>query len=131
MKKSLFIILLLTLHTGLIGCVTHEKSLKDSNAQYYDQKDLEMLFSKKHLAEFKTGSGAKGKIAYSPDGKTHVWFDGKEDNGKYRLENGQYCSFWETMRQGEKCTKWYKISDNVFELVTTGGSYDSTVTFLE
>lgn len=49
-----------------------------------------------------------------PDGTTKIEFKrGAKDEGKYRIENGQFCSTWTTLRGGkEKCFRVYEISEN-------------------
>lgn len=131
MKLSLSIICILILSIVSFGCATHEQKLIDSKAKYYDQNDLEMLFAQKHVAEFSTPRGTTGTITYYPDRKMHVRYGDKEDNGEYRFKDGQFCSTWQNIRKGEKCSKLYEVRDNVFEIVTPTGVYDSKVTFIE
>ncbi len=131
MAKRLPRLLSIVLLSFLVGCATHEGKLKDAEVPQLDQESLEALFSSQRIAEFKTVKGVAGIITYYPDNRQVVQFAGIEDQGRYRIEDGRLCSTWETIRKGEKCTTFYQISDNYFELVDEDGELYLSLTFLE
>ncbi len=129
MKTVFIVITLLLFATALMSCAANEKKLQESGAKLLNQQDLIEIFSIKRIASvtFKSGDAV---IYYFPDGTQRVAWKGGIDEGKYRIENGQFCSKWKRIRKGkEKCYRVYRSGDNEFTWVKLDGSYDVTVTF--
>lgn len=129
MKKVFIVITFLLFATALMGCAADKKKLQESDAKLLNQQDLIEIFSEKRIASFTFQSG-DAVIYYFPDGTQRVAWKGGIDEGKYRIENGQFCSKWKKIRNGkEECYKIYRSGDNEFTWIKLDGSYDSTMTF--
>jgi hypothetical protein len=142
MKKVIILLTFLLFICTLMNCATDDKKLQDSNAKYekklqdsnaklLTQEDLIELFSKDRVVEFLTARGsAEGH--YSPNGIQKIKWSGGADEGRYRIENGQFCSKWKAIREGkEQCHRIYHTNDDEYVWVKLDGSYDSTMVFKE
>jgi hypothetical protein len=135
-KRFFAVISLLLFATVLMNCAANEKKLneeklQESGAQLLTQQDLIKIFSEKQAAKFTVRSG-NASIYYFPDGTQRIAWKSGEDDGIYRIKNGQFCSKWKKLRHGkEACYKIYRSGDNEFTWVNIDGSYDSTMAFMD
>jgi len=129
MKKVFLFITLLVFAMVLISCALNEKKLQDSGAKLLNQQDLMDLFKVERVGRGKTSRGSF-KIFYFPDKTQIITWQGGGDEGKYRIENGEICSKWNTIRDGaEKCARMYHIEGNKYESVYLDGSHAGSMTF--
>jgi hypothetical protein len=126
MKKVFVLTIVICITIFSISCVTtsHETKLQEMNAKLMSQSDLETLFQNEIIFDYQTNK-SHGTTTYKPDGTCAVVGSGFSDTGKYWIENGQYCSTWDTYRTSVQCTKWYKTGENKFEQVLLNGTYNS------
>lgn len=131
MKKVIILFTFFVFICTLLSCALNEKKLQESDAKLLSQKDLIELFNKNRVVEFASARGsAEGH--YFPNGAQKLTWPGGEDEGKYRIENGQFCSKWKARRDGkEECYKIYHTKDNKYVFVNLDGSYDSKMVFKE
>ncbi len=129
MKAPVYFLALLTVLL-LVGCATHEQQLMEKKANALDQNDLERFFARERTADFETKRGTQGTVTYHPDKTMELRIGKKEDSGTYRLVDSRFCSTWQNIRKGEKCTRLYHVAGNTYETVTDSGAYDATLKFM-
>ena len=132
MKKTFLFITLLVFVLMLISCAMNEAKLKESGAKLLSQQDLIEFFKVERIGTGKNKQGKSGKIHYFPDGTQKLKYSGGGDEGKYRVENGQFCSKWKEIRGGsEQCYRIYRTGENKIMFVNLDGSVDggSAMTF--
>ncbi len=114
------------------GCVTAKQKRLESGLKSLGNTELESLFSKEFKAKFLSYKyDTTSYLHYFPDGVQKIETPKFDDKGVYQLVNGEHCSQWEIIRQGaEKCTTWFKIEDNKYEVFNPDGSKNGTVTIL-
>jgi hypothetical protein len=131
MKKAIMLLTVFMFVCGLMSCALNEKKLQETGGQLLSQNDLTELFNKNLAVRF-TGGGLSNDGYYLPDGTQKISWPGGEDEGRYRIENGQFCSKWKVTRDGkEECYKIYHTKDNKYVWVKLDGSYDSTMVIKE
>ncbi|KKL50043.1 hypothetical protein LCGC14_2309430, partial [marine sediment metagenome] len=111
MKKVFLFVALLGFIAMFISCAAvNEKTLKESGAKLLNQQDLIEFFKVERVGSVKNKQGRSAEVYYFPDGTHTLKWPGGGDEGKYRLENGQFCSKWRDIRGGkEKCFRLYRI----------------------
>jgi len=108
-----------------LSCAISEINLKETGAKLLGQQELIELFSQDRVATLSSSSGAVEKH-YLPDGTQKMIWPGGGDEGRYEIENGQFCSKWKEMRAGEEeCYRIYLTEDSEYIWVKLDGSYDS------
>jgi len=122
MKKWAALLSLCSFAFFMVACVTHEAKIQESGARLLAQADLEAIFSNEVTFDFLTSNQSRGSTTYKPDGTCKVIGNSFSDTGIYWIENGQYCSKWDTIRSSTKCQRWYKIGDQEFHQVDSAGN---------
>ena len=130
--KHIFSILMILLFVSILtSCALTEKSLKEAGAKLLSQEELVEFFSQDRVVSFSTQSGS-AKGYYFSDGAQKIKWQGGGDEGAYRIENGQFCSRWNTARGGkEECYRVYHTEDNEYVFFNLDGSYDSKMVVLK
>ena len=131
MKKVIILFTFFVFICTLMSCALNEKKLQESNAKLLSQEDLIELFNKDRVVKFTSARGS-AEGYYSPDGIQKINWPGGKDEGRYRIENGQFCSKWNVRREGkEECYRMYHTKDDKYVWVKLDGSHDSTMVFKE
>lgn len=111
----------------LLSCAISEKNLKDAGAKLLGQQELIAVFSQDLVVSLSTKSGSADGY-YFPDGTQKIKWPGGGDVGRYRIENGQFCSKWDATNNGkEGCYRIYQTKDNEYVWVKLDGSFDTTM----
>lgn len=133
MKKVLIVVTLLSFATSLVSFAANEKKLPElADAELLNQKDLLEFFSEKRVAQSTSPSGKYATVYFFPDGTLRIAGKKGMDEGKYKIENGQFCSKWKKIRKGkEMCFKIYRSEGNKFTWIKPDGSTGPTRVFKE
>lgn len=122
MKKWAALLSLCSFVIFTVACVSHEAKIQESGARLLTQADLETIFSNEVTFDFLTSKHSRGSTTYKPDGTCKVSGNNFSDTGTYWIENGQYCSKWDTIRSSVECQRWYKVGDQEFHQVDSAGN---------
>ncbi len=93
-------------------------------------QELKTLFSKPIEASYYSNKrDMTVSLQYFPDGTQKIQTPKINDEGTYRIANGEQCSQWKTIRQGvEKCATWFRIGDKKYEVYEKNGAKNGTLT---
>jgi hypothetical protein len=117
--------------TTLLSCALTEQKIKDAGAELLSQQELVEFFNQERVVTLSTSSGS-AKGYYFPDGTQKIEWPGGGDKGSFKIENGLFCSKWNTKRSGqEACYRIYHTDDKEYVWFNLDGSYDSTMIVLK
>lgn len=130
MSRFLAMILLVFVTVSVNGCVTAKQKKLDAGINPMTDEELKTLFSKPLSASYySTKRGITSKVTYQPDGSQTIENSKISDKGTYTIINGEQCSKWDTIRKGaEKCTTWFDIGNNKYEIYEANGAKTGTIT---
>jgi len=116
----------------LTGCVTAEKKTQDQGYAPLSQAELEQTYARTRTVAWSNPAGSKGTATYETDGSARVSWQGGEDEGRWRIVDGRFCSKWKTVRNGvENCTKSYKVGENEYRAYNVDGTLSSILSFTD
>lgn len=119
-----------TLALTLAGCGTAEKRMQDQGYAPLTQTELEQMHARTRTMSWSNPAGSSGTVSYEADGAAEVNWSGGTDTGRWRIDEGQFCIQWQTIRNGvENCTRLYRAGDNEYRVYNMDGTLNSTVTF--
>lgn len=126
MKNHMPFIIAVGVVLALNGC-SHEQQLLMSGAKILNHAELEQLFYTSRMVKFSSLNGS-ATVKYYPDGLQEIEWDNGKDTGRFRIEDGEFCSTWKNLRKGaESCLKAYKVSENGYELIDSDGALAATM----
>lgn len=132
LKSLLYFGFFITIGTNLSGCVSGKQKLMEAGHKPLTNQEFTTFFSEKRVAQYYVHEkGHSGTVTYLPDGSQSALSDnnGKTYTGTYYFEDNQYCSKMD-FRKGEvRCTTWFKVADNKYQLFNNGGTKTVTLTF--
>lgn len=116
----------------LAGCGTAEKMAQDKGYPAATQAELEQKYSRTRTIVWSNPAGRSGTATYHPDGTAQVTWPGGEDEGRWRIVDGRFCSQWKTVRNGvENCTRSYRVGDNEYRAYNADGTLNATISFTD
>ncbi len=123
MNKSLrfttfFMSLLFLIIVVLIGgCVTGKQKMLDKGMKPMNSQNFNSLFSKTVKGTYHNfNSGRVSSLIFFSNGTMTVSNTKLDDEGTWRVVNGELCGSWKTIRNGaERCTTWFKTSDKEYD----------------
>jgi len=122
MKLHITFIVVIGVVSAFYGCASHELQFRISGANIMSQSDMEQLFYAERTVRFSIPGGF-ANVRYYPDGRQEIEWDNGKDAGRFRIENEEFCSTWERLRNGaESCLKVYKVSEYEFEFMSSDGA---------
>ena len=126
-------ILFVLLYSGahLSGCVSSKQKMVESGKKPITNQELKQIFSEKKIASYISAKGRTGKVTYLPNGSQSAVDDknGKTYPGTYYFDGDKYCSKMDHRGGEVRCTTWFKVGDNKYQLYRNDGSKGATVTF--
>jgi hypothetical protein len=127
MKLNITFIVVIGVFSAFYGCASHELQFRISGAHIMSQSDMEQLFYAERTVRF-SFPGGLATVRYHPDGRQEIEWDNGKDAGRFRIENEEFCSTWERLRNGaESCLKVYKVSEYEFEFMSSDGAIVATM----
>lgn len=131
MKKAMTLLTVSLFVLTVLSCAISEKTLKESGAAVLNQQQLMELFSQERVVKLSSRSGSVNGY-YFPDGTQKMLWPGGGDEGRYEINNGQFCSKWKATRSGkEECYRIYHTEGHEYIWVKLDGSYDSKMVITE
>ena len=122
MKRYITFIVVIGVVFVFYSCASHEPRFRILNAKILNKSDMEQLFYAERTVKFSIPGGF-ATVRYYPDGRQEIEWDNGKDAGRFRIENGEFCSTWERLRNGvESCLKVYKVSEYEFEFMSSDGA---------
>jgi hypothetical protein len=127
MKRNITFIVVIGVVSAFYGCASHEPQFRISGANIMSQSDMEQLFYAERTVRFSIPGGF-ATVRYYPDGRQEIEWDNGKDTGRFRIENEEFCSTWERLRNGaESCLKVYKVSEDEYEFMSSDGAIVATM----
>ena len=116
----------------LSGCGTAEKMAQDKGYAPVTHAELEETYSRTRTIAWSNPAGRSGTATYHPDGTAQVTWPGGEDEGRWRIVDGRFCSQWKTLRNGvENCTRSYKVGENEYRAYNADGTLSATISRMD
>ncbi len=129
---SVFVVLSILFLEG--GCAAEKARMAETEMEGkrtpLTGMELKEIFKKKAVA---TGVLSKYNrsfvVTYLPDGSQNAVVVPESYPGTYFIEGDRYCSRIDHHQGAVRCTTWYRVGENSYELIRSDGSKDALLTF--
>ena len=130
-KKLVLASIIISICLYLSGCVSAKQKMVESGQKPLTNQELKQIFTEKKIASYISAKGRTGKVTYLPDGSQSAVDDknGKTYPGTYYFDGDKYCSKMDHRGGEVRCTTWFRLGDNKYQLYRDDGSKGATVTF--
>lgn len=116
----------------LVGCGTAEMKAQEQGYAPLSQAELEQANMRTRTIAWSSPVGSSGTATYEPDGSARVSWQNGQDEGRWRIVDGRFCSQWKTIRNGaENCTRSYKVGENEYRAYNADGTLNTTFSYTD